>query len=161
MFGQDLFQPTTYVPMCRHLLLKNCVEYLARKLPLTNILLQNVACISPLVRQQPQSLQMFNAIVSQLPYCTNNIDALRAEWHKYQEEDIAEELYIVDKGQNEDGTGYVKFWSIDEYWHKIMLLTDCRGEPKYPGVAVIVKMILSLSHGQADVERGLASTKES
>ena len=68
---------------------------------------------------------------------------------KYQEVNIPGDLYIADKGQNKDGTGsgYVKFWSIDEYWHNVMQLTDLRGGPKYPWLEVVVKMILSLSHG--------------
>ena len=41
-----------------------------------------------------------------------------------------------------------------------MQLTDHRGEPKYPILASVVKVALSLSHGQADVERGFSVNKQ-
>jgi hypothetical protein len=41
-----------------------------------------------------------------------------------------------------------------------MQLTDTRGNPKYPALTAVVKMTLSLSHGQADVERGFSINKQ-
>jgi hypothetical protein len=38
-------------------------------------------------------------------------------------------------------------------------MTDNRGDSKYPTLAAVVKMALSLSHGQADVERGFSLNK--
>lgn len=64
------------------------------------------------------------------------------------------------KGQNEDGAGYVKYRHVDDYWHRVLQLTDGRGEPKYPDLAVVIKMALSLSHGQADIERGFSINKK-
>ena len=79
-------------------LLQKCVSYLANKLPLSNTLLKNVACFSPICRQEPQSLQMFLSVVGQLPYCTLSVDTLRCEWQQYQAEDIPEDFYCLDKG---------------------------------------------------------------
>lgn len=121
--------------------------------------MKNVACVSSVCRQEPESLHVFLSVVGQLPHCTLSLDALRYEWQKYQAEDIPEDSYCSDKGQIEDGTSYVKYRRIDEYWHKVIQLTDSRGDSKYQGLAVPVKMVLSLSHGQADVERGFSLNK--
>lgn len=135
--------------------------YLAKKLPFGNVLLKNVACLSPLLRTQPSSIQMIAAVVANLPYCNcaETKDNVLREWHKYQDEVIPEEFFIEEKGQREDGTAYIKYKRVDYYWHQILQLTDHRGDPKYPTLASVVKMALSLSHGQADVERGFSINK--
>ena len=77
-----------------------------------------------------------------------------------EDDEILEEFYIVERGQNKDGTGYVEYRDVDEYWYKVMQLTDVRGKPKYPALANVVKMARSLSHVQADVERGFNVNKQ-
>ena len=136
--------------------------YLAKKLPFANILLKNLACLSPLLRSQPGSLQMITAVVDNLPYCNYAAtkDNILPEWRKYQEEVIPEEFYIQERGQRADGTAFVKYKRVDDYWHRILQLTDARGDPKYPTLAFVIKMALSLSHGQADVERGFSVNKQ-
>ena len=54
----------------------------------------------------------------------------------------------------------MKYKRVDDYWHRILQLTDARGDPKYPTLAFVIKMALSLSHGQADVERGFSVNKQ-
>ena len=43
--------------------------YLMKKLPLSNVLLKNMACLSPLARMQPETVQMISAVIDQLPLC--------------------------------------------------------------------------------------------
>lgn len=136
--------------------------YLVKKLPLTNILLKNLACFDPLCRRQATTVQMILAVVSQLPYYNNAQmkDEVLREWQRYQEDsEITEELYICGRSWGDDGTCAVMYCNVDEYWHKVMMLTDSRGQPKYPALAQVVKMVLSLSHGQSDVERGFSINK--
>ena len=54
---------------------------------------------------------------------------------------------------------FVKYKRIDHYWHKILSITDNHGEAKYASLSVVVRLALSLSHGQADVERGFSVNK--
>ncbi len=138
-----------------------CTSHLLKKLPLSNVILQNVACLSPLLRKEPHSLQMMLALTENLPYCnTADIkDRVSGEWRMYQEEEIHRDLFVLSEGQNEDGTAYVKYRRIDEYWYRVLQITDTRGEAKYHSLAVIVKIALSISHGQADVERGFSTNK--
>jgi hypothetical protein len=86
-----------YHAICRDVkkLMEKCAAYLAKKLPLGNVLLKNIACLSPLLRTQPASLQMIVAVVANLPYCNSaekNDNVIR-EWRKYQDEVIPEEFF--------------------------------------------------------------------
>ena len=141
--------------------MEKCAGYLANKLPLSNVLLKNLACLSPLLRTEPSSLQMIGAVVASLPYCNSSetSDRVLREWRSYQEAEVPEDFYIEAKGQNSDGTAYVKYKRLDSYWHRIIQMTDHHGEPKYQTLATVVKLALSISHGQADVERGFSVNK--
>ena len=86
-------------------------------------------------------------------------DRVYDEWCQYQEEEIPRDLFVLSEGQNEDGTGYVKYRRIDEYWYRVLQITNTRGEAKYQTVAMIVKIALGISHDQADMERGFSTNK--
>ncbi len=66
-------------------------------------------------------------------------------------------MFVSGEGQNSDGTAFVKYKRIDEYWYRVMQITDTRGDAKYQSLGFIVKIALSLAHGQADVERGFST----
>ena len=86
-------------------------------------------------------------------------DRVSDEWCQYQEEAIPRDLFVLSEGQNEDGTGYVKYRRIDEYWYRVLQITNTRGEAKYQTLAMIVKIALGISHDQADVECGFSTNK--
>lgn len=45
---------------------------------------------------------------------------------------------------------------IDAYWHRIFERQNDINECKYPQISLVVKNVLALSHGNADVERGFS-----
>ena len=47
-------------------------------------------------------------------------------------------------------------YRCDVYWHKVLSITDNTGNAKYSALGRLVRLVLSLSHGQADVERGFS-----
>ncbi|KYN01819.1 hypothetical protein ALC62_07392 [Cyphomyrmex costatus] len=47
---------------------------------------------------------------------------------------------------------------IDVYWSYFFALKNSFGNIKYPVVSKVVKTLLSLSHGNADVERGFSTS---
>src|SRR5688572_6088736 len=100
--------------------------YLVKKLPLTNVLLKNLGCLSPLFRCKLYTIHMVVAVVEHLPHYRDakmKDDILR-EWQLYQEDgEIVEDFYIFQRGRNDDGTAYIKYCRLDEYWHKVMQLT--------------------------------------
>jgi len=118
----------------------------SKKFPLSNVLLKNVACLSPLVRKHPKAVQMIGAFVACLPHLNSEKmkDDVLHKWQTYQEDEIPEDMYIYEQGQKSDGTAYVKYRRVDEYWYRVMQLTDTRGNRKYPALTAIVKMTLSL-----------------
>ena len=83
-----------------------CVSHLVKKLPLKIVLLKNMCCRSPLLTQKPETLQMILIVSENLTYCkTATIkDKLPNEWRLYQEEDIAEDMYAIQKEEKADGT---------------------------------------------------------
>ena len=67
--------------------------------------------------------------------------------------------FVEDEGQLHGGYPYVTFRSVDVYWHKVLSITDNTGNAKYSALGRLVRLVLSLSHGQADVELGLSLNK--
>jgi len=160
----DKAQYPVYKTLCLDIrkLFEACANHLLKKLPLSNVILKNIACLSPLLRKEPQSLEMMLALVANLPYCkaAEMKDKVSAEWHQYQQEEISRDMFVSGEGQNSDGTAFVKYKRIDEYWYRVMQITDTRGDAKYQSLGFIVKIALSLAHGQADVERGFSTNKQ-
>ncbi|KAK8770235.1 hypothetical protein V5799_013300 [Amblyomma americanum] len=48
---------------------------------------------------------------------------------------------------------------LDVYWAKIFRMKTITGETKYPMLSKLVKAVLSLPHGNADLERGFSENK--
>jgi hypothetical protein len=53
---------------------------------------------------------------------------------------------------------------IDQYWHEVGLLKDISGDIQYPLLSKLAKAVLTIPHGNADIERmfshlGLNKTK--
>jgi hypothetical protein len=110
----DSTQLSKYKALCMDItkVFEKSVAYFVKKLPLTNVLLKNVACLSPVIRQQPASLQMIVAVVDNLPYYnfTQAQDDIVREWQCYRDNsEILDEFYISASGQNDDGTGFVTY----------------------------------------------------
>lgn len=47
---------------------------------------------------------------------------------------------------------------VDSYWNHFFLKKSASGDFKYPNVSMVVKAALSVSHGNADVERGFSTS---
>lgn len=48
---------------------------------------------------------------------------------------------------------------VDEYWQVAFDKKKCDGTPKYPLLSKVVKGLLSIPHGNADVERGFSENR--
>ena len=91
-----------------------------------------MACLSPLVRKHPKSVQMIGAVVACLSHLNSDKmkDDVLHEWQTYQEDEMPEDMYIYEQGHKSYGTADVKYRRVDEYWYRVMQLTDKRGNPK-------------------------------
>ena len=76
----------------------------------------------------------------------DDIDRITAEWYLYQSEIIPNEWY---EKTNE-------YHSIDYYWKNVFTLKTNIGTDKFIALPKLVKCVLALSHGNADVERGFS-----
>ncbi|CAF4361769.1 unnamed protein product [Rotaria magnacalcarata] len=86
----------------------------------------------------------------------NEIDYLRNEWLAYCIEVIDPKWIIKNKQTDSSGHEHITYHRIDFYWNNIFKITTTNGRPKYPVLTKLIKNILIISHGNADVERGFS-----
>ena len=53
-----------------------------------------------------------------------------------------------------------KYVCIDHFWRNVGGIVDMEGRPKYQKLVTFVNLILMLSHGNADAERGFSIIKQ-
>lgn len=121
---------------------------LLRTLPLKNDLLRHLQCLQPTKRHSETSSISIVNIARSFPQITipDDIDRIKAEWFIYQNEQIPNEWY---EKTNENH-------SIDHYWKRVFTLKTSFGTDKFIVLPKLVKCVLALSHGNADVERGFS-----
>ncbi|CAF0889999.1 unnamed protein product [Didymodactylos carnosus] len=134
---------------------------LIRTLPLKNKLLKDLKCIQPSMRNEDESSSCYLRLARSMPQLTSttDIDRLKYEWISYTLETIPNEWIVKSKFTDDYDLAHVVYHSMDYYWNKVFLLTDELGVPKYNTTAKLVKCLLSLSHGNADVERGVSENR--
>jgi len=90
-----------------------------------------------------------------VPYFLTNeeIDRAGAEWRVYAMADIPIEWIQKQTNSSENTFEYI---SVDKYWYHVLCTTTSTGAPQYLSLAKLVKCLLSLSHGNSDVERGFS-----
>jgi hypothetical protein len=92
-----------------------------------------------------------------LPHLLSNddLDQLITEWRLYENELIPNEWH-EHKSVGVDCQEIIKHHPIDYYWKHIFAMKTSSGSTKFLILSKLVKSILSLSHGNADVERGFS-----
>ncbi|KAL1438379.1 hypothetical protein MTO96_047997 [Rhipicephalus appendiculatus] len=122
-----------------------CASYLLSTLPLDNIVLRDLGCLQPNVIQEESSVVAFRNLAQQVPQVITpqEISALMDELAL-----ISTEKLQYDLGEQ-----------IDDAWQRIFVLKDKNGGPRYPLLGKLVKSLLCLSHGNADVERGFSENR--
>lgn len=121
---------------------------LLETLPIHNDLLRHLKCLHPSMRLSETSHINIMNIARSIPQINipDDIDRIHAEWLLYQNENIPNEWF-----EKIDG-----YHSIDYYWKKVFTLKTTNGTNKYIALSKLVKCVLALSHGNADVERGFS-----
>lgn len=122
-----------YIAACRYVVEKSSLGKAT--------ILKDLLCLHPDERKKASSTDSIVRAAKALPW---EIDytVLRDEWKLMQDE--------------RDPSHYKR---IDEYWaHFLALKNPSSGGPKFPTLAPVVKSLLTLSHGQADIERGFSES---
>lgn len=120
-----------YLACCKYILEKSAVEQ--------QPILSHFRCLHPKNICSRESIRDVEKICKAMPV---NIDY----------EDVVDEWRLLSSEKLPDYDG----GRIDAYWARILHLERESGEKRFPNLAVVVKSALSLSHGNADVERGFS-----
>ena len=109
------------------------------------------------------------------------MDAIRNQWHFFQNEEIPEEWYVNQQAEKPTSSRHQEsYWArtrggcrpgstqtspacfvrIDHFWRKIGNLVDEFGVKKYPQLAKLAHCVLSLSHGNSTPERRFSVNKQ-
>ena len=121
------------------------VKFLQKKLPFDNMILAAATCLHPDNRNHSKSIDQISFLATTFRHviAENQVSRVKDEWKMYQAEiDI-------------DNTKC----RIDHYWRKIFEYKLPSGETKYPNLSILIKSVLSLHHGNSDVERSLSDNK--
>ncbi|CAM4933136.1 unnamed protein product [Rotaria socialis] len=136
---------------------KTIARELTRTLPVTNKFLQNLQFMHPLQRHHESSSKSLMIIARDLPQLLSddNLDYLNVEWRLYENETIPEEWY-QQKTTSGDSDEVIKYQPIDNYWKHVFAIKTSSGIAKFVVLPQLIKSLLSLSHGNTDVERGFS-----
>lgn len=119
-----------------------CSKYLMAKLPLENQMLQHVRCLHPSNHSAESSRDSFRYLAKCAPQVVQPAEV----------SSLLDELTVLNLNQLHAGSDM----PLDKYWHQVFIMKDGQGGPKYPLLSKLVKALLSLPHGNGDVERGFS-----
>ena len=132
-------------------------QYFKLNLPLNDPFLRDIQILHHSLRSVQNADQIIRVARAVPCLLTDkDIDHLRDEWLAYSIETIDEKWIIKSKEQDSAGNDQITYQRIDYYWNKIMAITATDGRSKYPVLTRLIKNILIISHGNADVERGFS-----
>ena len=116
------------------------VSYLQRKLPFRNKLLSGLGCLNPqeIASSKPSDIEM---IAKKL--CTSDDNSLK----------VTDEWKVLSMDQS---IHYLSYKRVNHFCWEVFSKTTYNDTRKYHIVTDVLKMALSLYHGNADVERGLS-----
>ena len=120
-------------------------KYLVGHLPIDNKLLRDVSFLHPHLRKSDHGAQAIRRIAVMMPttcISEEKVSLVTDEWKVYQAGDT-------------DSTTR----RVDHYWAEVFKEKSLQGEFKYSILQKLIKTLLSLAHGNADVERSLSANK--
>ncbi len=132
-------------------------QYFKSNLPLKNQFLRDIQILHHSlkgVQNADQIVRVARAVPDLLT--DSEIDHLYDEWLTYSMETIDEKWIIKNVVKDSTGNDNITYQRIDFYWNNVLSITTTDGRPKYPTLSKLVKNILIISHGNADVERGFS-----
>ncbi len=87
---------------------------------------------------------------------SNEIDLLSDRWLMYSIEAIDVSWIIKQKYNDSERNEHIQYQDIDYFWNKVLSIVRSAEHSKYPTLSKLIKSILIISHGNADVERGFS-----
>jgi len=125
---------------------KSTAANLSSRLPLDNELLQNVTHLQPTFSVLPESTKAVYSITQKMPRIADDyVLQIVNKWNAYYVDAEAVRMSADAEGKR-----------VDHYWREILLLKACDGCYKFENMTKLIKTVLLLPHGNADVERGFS-----
>ena len=123
----------------------SAVKFLQKKLPFDNMLLAAASCLHPNKKKDKIGIKQLEYLAKKFGHviAEKDVSRLKDEWKLYQADENIELMKC----------------RIDHYWRKVFKLKTLAGDFRYPTLWKLVKSILTLHHGNADVERSLSDNK--
>lgn len=120
-------------------------SYLLSRLPFDSGVLKDLGCLDLSSTQEESSAVAFRNLAQQVSQviAPKEVSALMDEFAL-----ISSEVLCIDPHERLDST-----------WQRVFSLQNKNGGIKYPLVGKLVNALLSLSHGNADVERGFSKNR--
>ncbi|CAI6357860.1 unnamed protein product [Macrosiphum euphorbiae] len=132
------------IKQCQSHIIASC-KYIIEKAPLSGnrSIIKNFRFLKPSEKLSTRSTNDLLIIAKELPFQNDfDVDRLTDEWKLFQ---------LQDESSSEQNS-----LRIDVYWNLIITQKSENGNLKYPLLSKVVKAALSVSHGNADVERGFS-----
>ncbi|CAF4065123.1 unnamed protein product, partial [Rotaria sp. Silwood1] len=132
-------------------------QYFKLNLPLKHQFLRDIQILHHSLKDVQNADQIIR-VARAVPHLLTDreIAHLHDEWLTYSIETIDEKWIIKSAGKDSNGNDDITYQRIDFYWNNVLSITTTDGRPKYPTLSKLVKNILIISHGNADVERGFS-----
>ena len=133
---------------------QTATKYLLGHLPLGREILKDLAVLHPLLQKAERGVPAMERTARKLLQVIREeeISLLTDEWKIYQAQEIPESWYKAPDSE--------KYVQIDLYWKKVLEMQNTiMGSPRFTVLPKLVKAVLCLAHGNAEVERSLSENK--
>ena len=131
--------------------LQSTTKYLLTRLPIADTFVRDLTVL------QPQKVESGECCIRRIAqklaqvFKDDQIPSVVNEWKLYQHQEIPEDWYKTDEAGST---------RIDHYWAKVFQMKTLSGTEMFPYLKKLIKAVLTLSHGNADVERSLSVNKQ-
>lgn len=133
--------------------------YLQKHLPHDSIFLKDLTSLQPDNRKRSSSAPAIRRVALKIANVLSNTRLTPLTPERYADEVMSQfNIYQSDTFEMPN-TDPDKPLSIEDYWNFIGKLPDSEGKLKYKELLKLVRTCLSISHGNADPERGFSENK--
>ena len=127
--------------------------YLLNHLPIGDTFVRDLTILHPDMREIDAGDRCIRRIAQSLPQVVKDyhVPLVVDEWKLYRRQEIPEDWFKTDEAGST---------RIDHYWARVIEIKTLSGTEMFPYLKKLIKAVLTLSHGNADVERSLSVNKQ-
>ena len=126
-------------------------------------MLKDLSCLHPEMIRSDVTVNSIQRLAKLLPHIISNdeLPKIYDEWKCLQAEFITfpGEWYQYEDF-DDDGNNMVKLKRVDHFWREVFKVKQANGQLKYPTLPKLLKTVMCIHHGNADVDRSLSDNKK-